>query len=176
MVHHALAAITARESRRSPCKTVCYRSGLHHVERNVDVAPCSIGICTFLAVRGVHNGLGDFALQARQADVKPCAKEVNVARIAQVYFGIDGCVSRKLDLHLLATSPIALMKQADQPAANNCSGLVPVPGTPGAENLTSKRPSSLWETPPRRPPEVCVLAVYRSFMSCWVEPATALVV
>src|SRR5712672_2975486 len=44
---------------------------------------------------------------------------------------------------LLATSPIALMKQADQPAANNCSGLVPVPGTPGAENLTSKRPSSL---------------------------------
>src|SRR5258706_7192455 len=41
-----------------------------------------------------------------------------------------------------------------QPAANNCSGLVPVPGTPGGENLTSKRPSSLREMPPRRPPEV----------------------
>src|SRR5207248_11235088 len=76
---------------------------------------------------------------------------------------------------LLATIPIALMKQADQPAANNCSGLVPVPGTPGAENLTSKRPSSLRDAPPRRPPEVWVLAVYRTFMTSWVEPATALV-
>src|SRR6266478_1898090 len=99
IVRHARAAITARESRRSPCKTVCYRSGSHHVERNVDVAPCSVRISACFAVRGVHNGLGDFALQARQADVKPCSEEVNVARIAQVYFGIDGCVSRKFDLH-----------------------------------------------------------------------------
>src|SRR6266478_6619555 len=75
------------------------RSGLHHVDRNVDVAPCSVRISACFAVRGVHNGLGDFALQARQADVKPCSEEVNVARIAQVYFGIDGCVSRKFDLH-----------------------------------------------------------------------------
>src|SRR5713101_7208603 len=72
---------------------------LHHVERNLDVSPCSVGICTCLAVRGVHNGLGDFALQTRQADVKPCPEEVNVARVAQVYFGIDGYVSRKPDLH-----------------------------------------------------------------------------
>ena len=108
-------------------------------------------------MRGIHNGLGDFALQARQADVKPCSEEVNVARIAQVYFGIDGYLSGSLTFILLATTPIALMKQADQPAANNCSGLVPVPGTMGAEKLTSKRPSSLRETP-RRPPEVWVLA------------------
>src|SRR6266436_690364 len=74
---------------------------------------------------------------------------------------------------LLATIPIALMKQADQPAANNCSGLVPVPGTPGAENLTFNRPSSLREMPPRRPPEVWVLAVYRTFMA--LESVTALV-
>src|SRR4029077_6820741 len=74
---------------------------------------------------------------------------------------------------LLATSPIALMKQADQPAANNCSGLVTVPGTPGAENLTSKRPSSLREAPPRRPPELWVLAVYSTFITFSVEPATA---
>src|SRR5258708_12898927 len=76
---------------------------------------------------------------------------------------------------LLATTPIALMKQADQPAANNCSGLVPVPGTPGAENFTSKRPSSLRETPPRRPPEVWVLAVYRTLMSSCVERPAALI-
>src|SRR5215467_460111 len=80
-----------------------------------------------------------------------------------------------LTLILLATSPIELMKQADQPAANNCSGLVPVPGTPGAENLTSKRPSSLRATPPRRPPEVWVLAVYCTFMACWVKPAAEIV-
>src|SRR5580704_667316 len=76
---------------------------------------------------------------------------------------------------LLATSPIALMKQADQPAANRCSGLVPLPGSPGAENLTSPRPSSLRETPPRRPPEVWVLAVYRTFIASWVGLAAALV-
>jgi hypothetical protein len=52
------------------------------------VAPCSVGICTCLAVRGVHNGLGDFAFQTRQVDVKPCPKEVNVARIAQMRFPI----------------------------------------------------------------------------------------
>jgi hypothetical protein len=41
--------------------------------------------------------------------------------------------------------------------------------TPGAENLTSKRPSSLRETPPRRPPEVWVLAVYCTFITSWVD-------
>src|SRR6267378_850674 len=87
-------------------------------------------------------------------------------RVALEYAHVASCV--------VSTSPIALMKQADHPAANNCSGLVPVPGTPGAENLTSKRPSSLRETPPRRPPEVCVLAVYRTFMSSCVDP-TAIV-
>src|SRR5579864_1787406 len=105
IVRQALAAITARESRSSPCETVCYRSGSQHAERNVDVAPCSVGICTCLSVRGVHNGLGDFALQARQADVKPCSEKVNIARIAQVYFGIDGWVSRKLDLQLVGHKP-----------------------------------------------------------------------
>jgi len=52
-----------------------------------------------------------------------------IARIAQVYFGIDSYIIQKFDLHLVGHKPIALMKQADQPAANNCSGLVPVPGT-----------------------------------------------
>jgi hypothetical protein len=47
----------------------------------------------------------DFALQARQANVKPCSEEVNVARIAQVYFGIDGYFSREFDLHLAGHNP-----------------------------------------------------------------------
>src|SRR5436305_5612992 len=71
IVRHALAAITARERRRSRCKTVWYRFGLHQLDRNVDVAPRGVGICTGRLVRGVHNGLRDFALQARQADVEP---------------------------------------------------------------------------------------------------------
>src|SRR5437879_3326935 len=74
-------------------------SALHHVDRNLDVAPCSVGIGTCLAVRRVHDGLGDFALQTWHADVEPCPEEVNVAGIAQVYFGIDGYVSGKRDLH-----------------------------------------------------------------------------
>src|ERR1700730_5002776 len=85
--------------------SVCCRSALHHVERNLDVAPRSVGICTCLAVRGVRNGLGDFALQTRQADIKPRSEEVNVARMAQVYFGIDGYVCRKRDLHPVGHKP-----------------------------------------------------------------------
>src|SRR5208282_1751782 len=67
--------------------------------------------------------------------------------------------------NLPATSFVALMKQADQPAANSCSGLVPVPEVPGDESLTSRRPSMLREMPPSRPPVVWVLVVYRTFSS-----------
>src|SRR6185312_14449756 len=67
-----------------------------------------------------------------------------------------------LILRLPAATAIAPSKQADQPAAKSCSGLVPVPGAPGLDSLTSRRPSLLREAP-SRPPVVCVLAVYRSF-------------
>src|SRR5688572_175039 len=60
---------------------------------------------------------------------------------------------------LPATSLIELRKHADQPAANSCSGLVPLPGVPGDESLMDRRPSSLWEAP-SRPPVVWVFAVY----------------
>src|SRR5882757_1121338 len=64
---------------------------------------------------------------------------------------------------LAATILIADRKQADQPTANSCSGLVPVPGVPGTESLTSKRPSEVWDDPPSRPPVVWALAVYSTF-------------
>src|SRR5215468_9336212 len=63
---------------------------------------------------------------------------------------------------LPAASAIALAKQADQPTANSCSGLVLIRGEPGVESLTSRRPSELRETPFSRPPLVWVLAVYTS--------------
>ena len=48
-----------------------------------------------------------------------------------------------------AANSIAESKHADQPAAKSCSGLVPVPGLPGRESLTSRRPSELRDTPVR---------------------------
>src|ERR1700687_46632 len=63
-----------------------------------------------------------------------------------------------------AATPIADSKQADQPAAKSCSGLVPVPGLPGRDSLTSRRPSELRDTP-ERPPVVWGLAVYSTFSS-----------
>src|ERR1700722_9099148 len=76
---------------------------------------------------------------------------------------------------LRATSPIALSKHADQPAANNCSGLVPMRSEPGIDSLTSSRPSELRDWPFSRPPVVWVLAVYTTLpgvvarsVSSWV--------
>src|SRR5262245_45763199 len=72
--------------------------------------------------------------------------------------GIVNCILR---------APIRIVdsKQADQPAANNCSGLVPLPLAPGLDNLMSRLPSELFETP-SRPPAVCVLAVYNTLCIC----------
>src|SRR5271166_1581873 len=64
---------------------------------------------------------------------------------------------------LAATILIADKKQADQPTANNCSGLVPVPEVPGTDSLTSSRPSEVRDAPPSRPPVVCALAVQSTF-------------
>jgi hypothetical protein len=61
------------------------------------------------------------------------------------------------------------MKQADQPAANICSGLVPLPGAPSDKSLMSKRPSELRDAP-FRPPVVwawrCIALCRRSW-SWW---------
>src|ERR1019366_10335385 len=63
---------------------------------------------------------------------------------------------------LRAASAIALRKQADQPAANSCSGLVPLPAAPGDESLMSRRPSEVRDAP-SRPPVVWALAVYSTY-------------
>src|ERR1700722_2636911 len=68
---------------------------------------------------------------------------------------------------LRAANSIAESKQADQPAAKSCSGLVPVPGPPGRDSLTSRRPSELRDTP-MRPPVLCAFAVYSTFSSRFI--------
>src|SRR5207245_11715316 len=65
---------------------------------------------------------------------------------------------------LRAANSIADSKHADQPAAKSCSGLVPVPGLPGRDSLTSRRPSELRDMP-ARPPVVWAFAVYSTFSS-----------
>src|ERR1700720_2893916 len=64
------------------------------------------------------------------------------------------------------TSANARSKPADQLAANNCSGLVPLRAEPGVDSMMSKLPSELRETPFSRPTLVWVLAVYRVFPIC----------
>src|ERR1700751_4101950 len=73
---------SACENRRSRSKAVCCKSGLHHADRNLDVASCGVGICTGFAVRGVHDSLSDFAFQARHADVKTRSVNKNIDSIA----------------------------------------------------------------------------------------------
>src|SRR5712672_4722365 len=68
---------------------------------------------------------------------------------------------------LRAANSIAESKHADQPAAKSCSGLVPVPGLPGRDSLTSRRPSELRDMP-ARPPVVWAFAVYSTFSSWFI--------
>src|SRR5258706_571216 len=68
---------------------------------------------------------------------------------------------------LRAANSIADSKHADQPAAIRCSGLVPVPGLPGRDSLTSRRPSELRDMP-ARPPVVWAFAVYSTFSSRFI--------
>ena len=72
-----------------------------------------------------------------------------------------------------ATTSMELMKQADQPAANSCSGLVPPPGPPislGGFRCTSTWPSSVTACPDR-PPVAVARAVYSGLTSGVVIPA-----
>jgi hypothetical protein len=46
-------------------------------------------------VRGVHQGLGDLAFHAGQADIETSLKEVSAAGCAQVYFGVNDQVERE---------------------------------------------------------------------------------
>src|SRR5580658_658231 len=77
--------------------------------------------------------------------------------------------------NLRAAIPIAPSKHADQPAANNSSGLVPLPAVPGGDSLTSKRPSEL-RAAPSRPPVVWTFAVNRIFAGVVIGYSSVIVV
>ena len=50
-------------------------------------------------MRGVDQGLGDIAIDPRQADVEASPDEVLAADAAQIHFSIDGRIGRDADLH-----------------------------------------------------------------------------
>jgi hypothetical protein len=100
-----------------------------HVDSNVNVAARDLGIGTG-PVRGVRHRQCNAALQTRQADIETGAEEIGVARQVQVDLRVDREVGRKSDLILRAAIAIALSKQADQPAASNCSRFVPIRAEP----------------------------------------------
>jgi hypothetical protein len=104
----------------------------------------------------VDQGLSGSAVDARKADVESSAEEV-------IAIGDVPIPAGKAVFRFRAARTIALSKQADQAAANSCSGLVPIRAEPGVENLISRRPSQLREAPFSRPPEVRVLPVCRTF-------------
>ena len=67
--------------------------GSDQFDNDVDIVPCCFGIRACL-VPGVHQGLGDFALQTWKADVEASLKEEIPADSAQVHFGVNGGLSR----------------------------------------------------------------------------------
>jgi hypothetical protein len=129
--------------------------GVHQVDCEIDVPSRSFAVRTGL-VCAVQNRLRDLPIQAREADVKAGFEEVTIASCVKIYFGINGDVSRQLHFHFGGNHLYRTQEEDDQPAANNCSGFVLLPGPPGTESFTSSRPSEEREEPPSRPPVVCV--------------------
>src|SRR5882672_6583075 len=93
-----LVRLAIRE--REPCFITTASSSLrHHVEGDVDVSSCCLGIWARL-VRGGDYGLSGFTIQARQSYVEACLEEVLAIRAAQIHFRVDSRFRRKSDPHL----------------------------------------------------------------------------
>lgn len=100
-------------------------------------------------MRGIDNRPRYVRIQAGKAHIETRAEEEAVLAGIQVDLRIDRRFSGQNPLR--AAIAIAPSKQADQPAAKSCSGLVPSPGPPGVESLMSSLPSELREEPSRPP-------------------------
>ena len=131
--------------------------GLNQIDFDIDIAARRFGVGAGLMC-GINQRPGGNRVHTRKADVQPRPEEVGIVGRAQVDFGVDGQVGGEGNVQLRSRLADRPMKQADQPAASSCSGLVPVPAEPGGESLMSRRPSELRDSP-SRPPVVWVLPV-----------------
>ncbi|MDR6956009.1 hypothetical protein J2X65_005403 [Ancylobacter sp. 3268] len=98
-------------------------------------------------MRLLHKAAGEFRIEAGQPDGEARLQEVGLFGGAEIDFHIDGEIRRQCELTLAGSDAMAPMKQADQPAANSCSGLVPAPVLPGGDRRMSTRPSVLRAMP-----------------------------
>jgi hypothetical protein len=78
--------------------------GLRQVNLDVNVAPNGFGVWTCL-VCGFRQGLGNLALQPRQADVEAGLKEESTISQTKVNFRVNGHVSREPDFHFAGGNP-----------------------------------------------------------------------
>src|SRR5260370_13905327 len=74
-------------------------SGSGQVDYDVDIAPCCFGVRARLMCF-IHQGLGDFPLHTRQADVEASLEEASAVSQAQIDFSLDGQANRENDLSL----------------------------------------------------------------------------
>ena len=127
--------------------------GLDQVDRDVDIAPCGVGIRAQL-VRLVHQSLGNFTLQTRQADVETGREAVSAASCAQVHFGVNRHVRWKSDLPFAGRELYRTEKTGRPAGGEKLLGVGA--GARGAwrRHLNLKSPSSVREAPPSRPPVV----------------------
>ena len=131
--------------------------GSHHVDRDVDVPPCGLGIGTGL-VRGVHQGLSDFALTPGRLTLRASLEEVLAAGVAQVYFVINGRISGEAGLHFCGRKPHRTHETGRPASGEQLLRIGAAAGLPGDESLMSKRPSELRDAP-SLPPVVWALSM-----------------
>jgi len=77
-------------------------------------------------------------LDAGEADRQARSQEIAAVSGSEINLGIDRSVLGERNALGPRGMVIAPMKQADQPAANNCSGLVPSPAPPGGDRRISR--------------------------------------
>jgi hypothetical protein len=101
---------------------------------------------------------GDIALQTRQADVRQARSRNWSPDVPRSTSASTATSPGSAIFMLRATRPIAPMKQADQPAANNCSGVGAGAGAARRRQLDVK-PAILAAAGAIRPPNVWLLPV-----------------
>jgi len=70
---------------------------LRQFDRDLNVAACGVRITAKLVGR-VDEVLSNLAVDSRQTDIETSRERVSAACHAQVHFGVNGHVSRQLDL------------------------------------------------------------------------------
>src|SRR6266850_2254993 len=147
---------------RAVDRCVVAHFGSRHADSDVDVPPCGLGIGT-RQVCGIYQAWATSRPIPGRLTLRRALRKYSPPLSHKSTSASTAASAGSRVLILAAARPIAPMKQADQPAANSCSGLVPLPGVPGDESLISKRPSELRDAP-FRPPVVWALPVYSTFL------------